>query len=115
LSGTRPMRMAWAGSGSSLADPLGADPLSHQAAQFLGVDRLPAGDLSLGRADLFQRTGSAQQVQRSSSASRSDTARITASGRPLRVITTRSWVSRTSSSTADSRALASASGIVVMT
>jgi hypothetical protein len=44
--------------------------------------------------------------------SRSDTEMITASGRPLRVITTRLCVSRTSSSTADSRALASARGII---
>jgi hypothetical protein len=50
----------------------------------------------------------------SSMVSRSDTEMITASGRPLRVITTRSCVSRTSSSTADSRALASARGIIIV-
>jgi hypothetical protein len=52
------------GSHRLLPGLLGADPFSHQAAQFLGVDRLPAADLSLGRADLFQRARSAQQVQR---------------------------------------------------
>jgi hypothetical protein len=99
----------------SLAALPGSHVLLHQPPELIRADCIAAGDLGLRRPDLIRRARRGQQAQGSSGVSRSDADMITASGRPLRVVTTRSWVSRTASSTADRRACASANGIVVMT
>jgi len=97
--------------GKGLADPVGAvqERAGEELADCHGDRQRQPGWRGFGEGTASGRS------RVSSSDSKSDTAMSTASGRPLRVMTTRSWVARTSSSTADSRALASANGIVVMT